>query len=177
MINDAQDILKNFAIPQGSIVADLGVGIGHIALGLAEKVGETGKVFAVDIQKPMLERLAKEAGEKGYKNIEIIWGDIEVVGGTKVRANFIDAAVLANVLFQIDAKAGLVHEISRIMKVGGKLLVVDWSESFGGLGPKPEAVVDATTARRIFETGPFEWKGDMPAGDHHYAMVFEKKPA
>lgn len=177
MINDPRSILNNFGVPEGAMVADLGVGVGHIALALSEKVGEAGKVFAVDIQKPMLERLSKEAMQKGIKNIEIIWGDIEVVGGTKIRAGIIDVIVIANVLFQIDAKAGLVHECARIIREGGRLLIVDWSESFGGLGPKPSTVVDAETARRIFETGPFQFIQSLPAGDHHYALVFEKRAA
>ncbi len=175
MLNDPREILNQFGIQEGTVVADLGVGYGHTAFALSEKVGETGKVFAIDIQKNLLERLAKDAAQKGIKNIEIIWGDIEIIGGTKLRQNFVDTVVISNVLFQIDSKAGLVHECARITKIGGRVLLIDWYESFGGIGPQPEAVVDEETARRIFETGPFEYKKSLPAGEHHYAMVFERK--
>lgn len=175
MIDDPKRIVKDFMVREGSVVADFGVGYGLYAYALSEAVGETGKVYAVDIQKNMLERLKKEADEKGIKNIEIIWGDVEVVGGTKLRAESVDTVVVVNVLFQIEAKAGLVHEAARIMKTGGKLLLIDWTESFGSLGPQPNMVVDEATARRVFETGPFEFQKNINAGEHHYGLVFVKK--
>jgi ubiquinone/menaquinone biosynthesis C-methylase UbiE len=172
---DPKDNIKQFGIQEGWHVADLGVGYGHYTYALSEAVGPDGKVFAIDIQKDMLERLKKEVEEKHIKNIEVIWGDVEIVGGTKLRVDSLDALVISNVLFQIDSKAGMVHEASRVLKTGGKILLVDWSESFGGLGPQPGMVVDEATARRIFETGPFEYKKSIDAGEHHYGMVFEKK--
>lgn len=175
MIDDPKRLVKDFGVREGGIVADLGVGYGHYVYALSEAVGANGKVFAIDIMKDMIERLKKEVEEKGIKNIEILWGDIEVVGGTKLRENSVDAIVVSNVLFQIDSKAGLVHECARILKIGGKIMLVDWKESFGGLGPKPEMVVDEETARRIFETGPFEYKKTIEAGEHHYGMILEKK--
>lgn len=177
MIDNPKKILADFGVQAGMIAADLGVGSGHYAYALSEAVGASGKVYAVDIQKGLLERLKKEVDEKGIKNIEVIWGDVEIVGGTKIRENLVDVLVVSNVLFQVDAKAGLVHEASRIVKLGGRVLLIDWSESFGGLGPQPGMVVDEATARRIFETGPFEYKKSIDAGEHHYGLVFEKKAA
>jgi ubiquinone/menaquinone biosynthesis C-methylase UbiE len=112
-----RDIVKKFSIREGSIVADLGVGYGHYAYVLSEMVGENGKVFAVDIQKDLLSRLKKESEEKGIKNIEILWGDVEVSGGTKIRQNSIDSLVISNVLSQIESKTGLVDECRRILKL------------------------------------------------------------
>ena len=175
MIDDPKRIVQDFGIREGSVVADLGVGYGHYVYALSQAVGETGKVFAIDVQKVMIERLKKEVEEKGVKNIEIIWGDIETLGGTKLREASVDAVIVSNVLFQIDSKAGFVQECGRILKTGGRLLLIDWQESFGGLGPQVNAVIDEATAERIFETGPFEYKKPIDAGEHHYGMVFEKK--
>jgi ubiquinone/menaquinone biosynthesis C-methylase UbiE len=174
---DPRDNIKQFGIQEGWHVADFGVGYGHYTYELSEAVGADGKVFAIDIQKDMLERLKKEVEEKHIKNIEVIWGDVEIVGGTKLRVDSLDAIVISNVLFQIDSKAGLVHEASRVLKMGGKILLIDWSESFGGLGPQPGTVVEESMARQIFETGPFEYKKSIDAGEHHYGLVFEKKSA
>lgn len=174
MINNPQNLVASLGVREGAIVADFGAGSGHYAYALSRAVGPSGKVFAVDIQKSLIERLKKDAEGKGIKNIEIIWGDIEVVSGTKLRAASIDTLVVSNVLFQVDAKAGLVHECARVMKPGGVLMLVDWSESFAGLGPEPNTVVSADMARRIFETGPFVYRRELSAGEHHYAMTFER---
>jgi hypothetical protein len=61
------------------------------------------------------------------------------------------------------------------LKIGGRLLLIDWSESFGEVGPQPNMVVDEVTAQRLFETGPFLLKRKINAGEHHYGLVFERK--
>lgn len=175
MIEDTKKIVADFGLHEGMVVADLGVGFGHYVYALSEAVGNSGKVFAIDVQKNMIERLKKETQEKGIKNIEVIWGDIEVVGGTKLKQGSVDVLLVTNVLFLIDSKPGFVHECSRILKVGGKLLLIDWEESFGGIGPAPAMVVNAETAKRIFESGPFEYKKHVNAGEHHYGILFERK--
>jgi ubiquinone/menaquinone biosynthesis C-methylase UbiE len=175
MIDDPKRVIKDFGVREGAVVADLGVGSGHYAYALSESVGASGKVFAIDIQKGLIERLKKEVEGKGIKNIEIVWGDVEIVGGTKLREASLDTVIISNILFQVDSKAGLVHEASRILKLGGRVLLIDWKESFNGLGPQPGMVVDEEMARRLFETGPFEYKKSIEAGEHHYGMVFEKK--
>lgn len=173
--NNTKKIVDLFGLHEGMKVADLGVGFGHYVYALSEAVGPSGRVFAVDVQKNMIERLKKEVEEKGIQNIEVIWGDIEVVGGTKLREGLVDNLLVANVLFLIDSKPGFVHECARILKVGGKLLLIDWEESFGGIGPSPEMVVSLETAKRIFESGPFEYKKQIDVGDHHYGILFERK--
>lgn len=162
-------------VREGSTVADFGAGSGAYVYSLSRAVGEYGKVFAVDIQKGLLDKLKKESEDKGIKNLEIIWGDVEIFGGTKLRSDSVDAVVVVNVLFQVDSKAGLAREAWRILKNEGKLLIVDWAESFGGMGPQPNMVVDEHTARQIFETASFEFKKTIDAGEHHYGIVFTKK--
>jgi len=174
MINDSKKIVSNFGLQEGQTVADLGVGYGHYIYDVAREVGQSGKVFAVDVQKQMIERLRKEVDEKGVKNVEVIWGDIEVVGGTKLKKDAVDVVIVSNVLFQVDSKPGFVHECSRILKVGGRLILIDWHESFGGLGPQTNAVVSEDTARRVFETGPFEYVRNIDAGEHHYGIIFKR---
>lgn len=175
MIDDPNKIAESFGISDGQVVADLGVGYGHYSYALSRLVGQSGKVFAIDIQKGMIDRLKKEVDEKNIKNIEIIWGDIENIGGTKLREASVDVVLVSNVLFQTDSKAGLVHECARILKNKGKVVLIDWYESFGGVGPTPNMVVDEETAKRVFETGPFQFRKSFDAGEHHYGMIFDKK--
>src|SRR3989344_1449802 len=76
----------------------------------------------------------------GMKVADLGAGTVEEGGGHTLREHALDAAILANCLFQIasEHQAGLVAEIQRILKSGGKLLVVDWAGSYGGGGPPPQ---------------------------------------
>jgi ubiquinone/menaquinone biosynthesis C-methylase UbiE len=51
-------------VSAGMTVMDLGCGMGYFSLGLAELVGEKGKVIAVDLQQEMLDITLKRAGRK-----------------------------------------------------------------------------------------------------------------
>lgn len=168
-----ETILPYIGLSAGMSVADIGTGTGHYAILMSSLVGAEGAVYAIDLQKGLLDRLASEIHEKEITNIHIIWGDAETVGGTKIRSSIVDRVLVANVLFQTESKSGLVHEIKRILKQNGKVVVVDWSESFAGLGPHPQQVVDENTTLSLFENNGFVLEKRFEAGAHHYGLVFK----
>lgn len=161
-------------IYEGMVIADLGAGTGAYTLLLAERVGETGHVYAVEVQQEFLTNIKNAAAERGFKNVEVIWGDIEQLGGTKIKDGIADAVVVSNVLFQAEDKPGLIREAKRILKTGGKLLFIDWSASFNGLGPTASMIVPKETARALLEAEGFVLKNEVAAGDHHYGFLMLK---
>jgi len=167
-----QSNILQLGLREGMKVADLGVGSGAYTLAAAGAVGESGRVYAIDIHEEMLRFVEDAARSHGYTTVETIWGDIENRGGTKLKDNAIDVAVLSNLLFQVENKEGVVSEIKRILKSGGKVLVVDWAGGYGGMGPLEESVVSEHIAEELFITGGFYKVKDFRAGPHHYAIVF-----
>lgn len=168
--NPAENI-KELGIHEGMAVADLGAGTGAYTILLAEKVGESGRVYAVEVQKDFLINIKTEATNRGLKNIELLWGNIENVGGTKIKDGVVDAVVISNVLFLAEDKKGLLREAKRILKPQGKLLLIDWSESFNNIGPSPAMVVPKDEARSMCEAEGFVLKNEIPAGGHHYGFI------
>lgn len=166
--------LKQLGVHEGMTVVDLGAGAGAYTIILAERVGENGRVYAVEVQKEFLINIKDRAIAKGFKNVEVIWGDIERLGGTKIKEEIADAAVMSNVLFQAEDKLGLLREAKRILKIGGKLLLIDWKDSFNNLGPAKDAVIPATVAREMCEQEGFVLKNEFDAGEHHYGLVMFK---
>ena len=106
--------------------------------------------------------------------MEVIWGDIEKPNGTKLLDSSVDLVLLSNILFQIEKKDVLIKEVKRILKPGGRVMVVDWQDSFGGLGPKAEVVVRKDTAMDMFEKSGFHLDREMSAGAHHYGLIYKK---
>lgn len=170
--SDPKTNVLQLGLRDGMRVADLGSGSGHYALAVAAAVGNDGKVYAIDVHEDMLKHVKDAAHEKGIRNIETVWGNIEKAGGTKLRDHSLDAAVLSNTLFQLDQKPQVLAEIKRILKPEGKLLVIDWAGAYGGMGPKPGHVVSESAAEELFITAGFHKQKDFRAGPHHYAIVF-----
>jgi ubiquinone/menaquinone biosynthesis C-methylase UbiE len=165
------------ALRDGMKVGDLGAGSGHYAIAAAAAVGHTGRVYAIDVQEDVLKHLADSAARSGKKNIDTIWGNLEKRGGTKLRDGALDAAILANTLFQIEDKMAALQEIGRILRPGGKLLVVDWAGAYDGLGPAAEHVVSESAAEDLFISHGFHKEKSYRGGPHHYAILFTKHEA
>lgn len=173
--SDPQKNIQQFGLMEGMNVADLGAGSAAYTIAAAEYAGTSGKVYAVEVQKELLSRIKNAAKKEGLSNVEVLWGDIERLGGTKIKDASLDAAIVSNVLFQTEDKQGLAEEVKRILKSSGRVLVVDWKESFGGMGPHPGHVVSEESAKKIFEDSGFSFERSISAGDHHYGFVAAKQ--
>jgi ubiquinone/menaquinone biosynthesis C-methylase UbiE len=174
MFLNPRQIVNQFGILPGMKVADFGAGSGHFTIALARLVGAAGRVYAVDIQQNLLERIKAEAMAARLHNVELVWGNVEQIGGTKIKDESVDAVVISNLLFQIERKDILAEEAKRIVKRGGRVFVIDWSDSFNNLGPAPGMVVTESAAREIFQRAGFTLAESFPAGDHHYGFACRK---
>lgn len=167
-----QENVLQLGLREGMKVGDFGAGSGHYARAVAAVVGYGGKVYAIDIQEDVLKHIKLNAHAHHQSVIKTIWGDIEKSGGTHLREATLDAVILANALFQIDDRPGLLEEMKRVLKPGGKLMVVDWAGSYGGIGPRPEQVVSEHSAEDFFINGGFHKVKSFRAGPHHYGIIF-----
>ncbi|HUQ30212.1 MAG TPA: methyltransferase domain-containing protein [Candidatus Paceibacterota bacterium] len=174
--SDPHSAVLQMGLAEGARVADLGSGTGHYARSAAGVVGPNGKVYAVDVQEDVLRHAKTEHGTLHHHHkagiIEAVWGDIERHAGTNLREHSLDGVILANTLFQIENRIGLIGEIKRILKPGGKLLVVDWAGAYGGMGPTHLQVVPEHEAEALFINGGFHKGKSFRSGPHHYGIVF-----
>jgi ubiquinone/menaquinone biosynthesis C-methylase UbiE len=171
MFSDPDKNLAQLGLSEGMKVADLGAGTGYYSIAAGRRVGGSGRIYAVEVQKDLLNRLKSNATAEKVLNVEVIWGSIDTIGGTKIRDGLIDRAILANTLFQIEQKDrdGLALEIKRILKVGGKLLVVDW---LPGSPLSPKNCIPRMIAENLFDKNGFTIEKTFNAGEHHYGLVF-----
>jgi ArsR family transcriptional regulator len=99
------------------VIGDLGCGAGHITEALAPCVE---RVIAVDESGPML-GVAKKRLED-YKNVDLRVGTIEAL---PIEDATLDAAVLFLVAHFVTDPAKAMNEVRRVLKPGGRLLIVD----------------------------------------------------
>jgi len=169
MFSDPSANISKLGLADGMKVVDLGAGSGFYTLEAAKRVGASGRVYAVEVQKDLLERIRSNGKTQGLSNIEVIWGNAEKIGGTKVKDALADRVIASNILFQIEKPEDFALEIKRILKPGGKVLIVDWSD-VSPLGPKTP--FSAVRAQALFEKSGFKLDQTFGAGDHHYGIVF-----
>jgi len=100
-------------------VADLGAGEGTLSQLLAKKAR---KVIAIDNSPKMVEFGAQLARRHGFKNLEYRLGDIE---DPPIPKNHVDLAVLSQALHHAIRPERAVASAHRILKKGGRLVVLD----------------------------------------------------
>lgn len=170
------EIIRECHLQPTDTVVDLGAGTGVFSRAAAAYI-TSGVVFAIEVRRSMVETLTREIAHWKTPQVHALWGDIEVQGGTILKERSVDFVILSNTLFQLTDKKGCVLEIKRILRPRGRVLVVDWSESYGGMGPVSHHVVSKEKAQALFEQEGFTVLRDtLSAGAHHYGILFSYTP-
>ena len=167
-------VTSQFLLNEGDKVADFGAGSGFFLKALNDAVGPSGKVYACEIQKPLVEKLGEYARLQGLANVITLWCDLEELGGIKIADNTLDAGILVNTLFQLQLKEVALEEMYRVIRPGGVIHIIDWSESFGGLGPQVSDVINKEKAIELLESKRFAFEREYPTGEHHYGFAARK---
>ncbi|MDE2213374.1 MAG: class I SAM-dependent methyltransferase [Patescibacteria group bacterium] len=175
--------LRAAKLRDGMQVADFGSAGGFFTREAARIVGPSGTVWAVDHNKEVLARTKGLALAEGLHNVELSAGNIEEGGGSLLPEEAIDFVLAVNILFSATDKEKLLEEIWRVLKPqgrgtrfgAGRALVIDWKDSFGGLGPHPTHVISEQSARTLFESGGFTFVEEIPCGSYHWGFTVRKK--
>ena len=107
----------------GSIVADIGAGDGQFSFAALDHVGESGKIFATEIDKEKLAKLRQEIKTRNLKNVEVIEsGEAE----TNLPALCCDAIFLRRVYHHLTKPLEFDASLLRSLKPGGRLAIIDF---------------------------------------------------
>lgn len=109
-------------IGPGDTVLDIGSGSGTDTLIASRLVGETGKVWALDITPDMLSRLKATLEENGIDNVEILEADAEHI---PLPDNSVDVVTSNGVLNLVPDKRKAFAEIFRVLKSEGRVQLAD----------------------------------------------------
>lgn len=171
-----EKILKEAGVSYGNVVADLGCGgMGYFSLQAGKLVGSKGQVYAVDILKSALASVETRVKLEGLENVKTVWSNLEVKGVTQIKENSLDFTLVVNVLFQSKKHREILQEAHRLLKTGGKLVVVDWQKSGAPLGPSSDHRVAPITIEEIAISLGFKKEKSFEAGPYHYGFVFIKQ--
>lgn len=171
---DPDAIIAQLNVNRGSVAIDFGCGPGYFSIPFAKTVGEDGHVYALDILPQALETVVGKAKNSGITNITTKRVNLEREKGTKLEENIADWVILKDVLFQNQKKEIIIAEAYRVLKNGGKVIVVEWNSRELTVGPAGEIRVPQSTLEKMFSDQKFIIEKNIEAGDFHYAFVAVK---
>lgn len=172
---DPEHLLGQLDITQGTIIADFGCGSGYFTFPAARLVGEGGIVYAVDIQKTVLSGIESKMKFLGIRNVKPIWANLEIVGSTKIEAETVEVVLLLKVLYQSKKHKEIFEECKRVLKPGGRLVVLDWEKKEVPLGPPLSLRVGKERAKSEAQSLGFKFVGSLDTDPYHWGLLFCKE--
>jgi ubiquinone/menaquinone biosynthesis C-methylase UbiE len=116
-------MLASLEIKSGSVVADIGAGVGYHSWRLAEIVGPAGKVIAEDIQEEMIEKLKANIAQRKLDNVEIVLG---TPADPRLPERAVDLVLMVDVYHEFSEPASMMNRIKRSLKPGGRVVLVEF---------------------------------------------------
>jgi len=163
-------ILSQLSLRADMIVADFGSGSGGWVLPLAKRL-EEGKVYAIDVLEEKISALRSKAQMQKLNNIETIIDDVE----TRIEGlldESCDLVLMTNLLFECEDKKGVIGEGRRVLKPGGRILIVDWVKD----NPMTKEIeyVSFEEIKNIAKEFNLKIEKEFTAGSYHYALILVK---
>jgi ubiquinone/menaquinone biosynthesis C-methylase UbiE len=122
------EIVAALDLKPGMAVADVGAGTGFFSRLFAEKVGPTGKVYAVDIAPRFLEHIAAESRKQGHRHVVTILGSQD---STNLPRDSVDLVFLSDVYHHFENPDKTLASIHQALRPGGRLVVIEFDRVEG----------------------------------------------
>ena len=119
-----EEVIKVLKIQEGNQVADLGSGSGYFTFRLADAVGPTGKMYAVDIDSEMNADLAKRVQDKGYQNIGVVLARPNNPG---LPDNSIELIFSSNTYHHLEDRVTYFANLQQDLPPNGRIAIIDFT--------------------------------------------------
>ncbi|HYM48023.1 MAG TPA: methyltransferase domain-containing protein [Burkholderiaceae bacterium] len=165
-------LLPMLALKPGTVVADIGAGTGYYSRRIADRVGPSGKVYAVDVQPEMVKMLQSVSQQRRYGNIAPVLGGVDDV---KLPAASVDLAIMVDVYHELEFPYEVLASIARAVKPGGRVVFVEYRAEDPRVPIKPLHKMTDAQIRREAELHPLVWErtaNDLP---WQHVVIFKRK--
>ena len=149
-------VLDEIGVESRQNIADVGCGTGYFSLRLAGKVGESGMVYASDIDQRALSILKEKMEKQKLRNLKIIHGKTD---DPLLPESAIDMVLMVNTIHLIDRPSEYLSNITSCLKPDGRIIIVQWdaekmdSEAPDWSAEDREKYTQQTTLRIIYDAG------------------------
>lgn len=118
-----QEVMDALDLQSGSAVADVGCGDGYFTFHLADRVGPSGRVYAVDIKEDVIQKIRQSAAEKKMPQIIAIVGSPD---NPHLASGSLDAILLVKAYHEFSHYDMMVSSFLEALRPGGRLAVIDY---------------------------------------------------
>jgi len=165
-------VLAALDLKPGMKVADIGAGSGYYSSRMAERVGKSGIVYAVDVQPEMIDILRLQMKQQRVSNVEAIVGtetDPQLPPGA------LDLAIMVDVYHEFEYPYEMLAAIVKALKPGGRVVFVEFRGSDPEVPIKAVHTMTEAQVKKEAAVQPLEWVKTVGGLPWQHVIVFRKR--
>jgi SAM-dependent methyltransferase len=160
------EVIQALALAGDARVADLGAGTGYFSARLANMVPQ-GRIYAVDIEADMVRYLQERARREGLRNLIAVAGAAD----DPRLPEKVDLVLLVDVYHHIEDRASYFRRLSRSLRPGGRVAIVDFRLD-APEGPPRASRVPPETVKAEMKSAGYSLSGEHGFLPRQYFLVF-----
>jgi len=150
-IEQPEKVMEVTGVKPGMVIGEVGAGHGYFTFWLSRGVGETGKVYANDIDRGALSAIERTCADEKVVNIEIVLGTVD---DPRFPAASLDMVFIVNAFHDLGRPVELLANLLPSLKPGAAVVIMDRdpakiSDRSGHFMTRDE--VEETVGRSVFE--------------------------
>jgi predicted methyltransferase len=165
--------LRLLKVAPGEVVADVGAGSGYFTERLAGLVGQTGRVYATDIQQGMLDLLGARVSRAKLENVTLILSD---PADPKLPPNAIDMVLMVDVYHELGEPQTVLGHIRTALKPSGRLVLIEYKGEDPSIPIIPSHKMTVAQAKLEVEHEGFVLASADSSLPRQHVLTFVKKP-
>ena len=164
-------LLRALALRPGMTVADIGAGTGYYSWRMAERVGPSGRVLAVDVQPEMLTLLDREMKKRDARNVKGILG---TTNDPRLPMAAVDLVLMVDVYHEFDQPREMLDAIARSLKPDGRVVFVEYRAEDASVPIKPHHKMSEAQVRKEAAASGLVWTETVATLPWQHVIVFGK---
>jgi ubiquinone/menaquinone biosynthesis C-methylase UbiE len=163
------EVVRALALAPGAAVADIGAGSGYFAVRLAKAVGDTGRVYAVDISPDMVVHLNRRLRDAGIPNVQTV---LSAPDDPLLPDASVDLVFICDTWHHIDERPKYLALLKRVLRPAGRIAIVDFQKRPLSFGPPLEMKIAREEVVGELQDAGFRLTKEHTFLPHQYFLVF-----
>ena len=166
------EVITALNLKEGEVIADIGAGSWYFTFRLAHHVGDTGRVYAVDVSPDMIMHLNRRIRDLGATNVVTI---LSAPDDPLLMDGSIDRFFICDTWHHIADHSRYLALLKKMLKPGGQVVMIEFKKAQTPVGPPMEMRIDRDDLLKEMDTNGFKLATEHTFLPHQYFLVFSVK--
>jgi ubiquinone/menaquinone biosynthesis C-methylase UbiE len=163
--------LDAIGIRSGMYVADIGAGSGYFTSRLAKRVGQSGKVYAVEVQPEMMAILRRRIVKENLTNVETV---LSTESDPRLPRNSVDLILLVDVYHEFSQPQNMLRHMKSALRQDGRLVLLEYRKEDPHIPIRSEHKMSVAEAKAELEAEGYKLEKVLNDLPRQHILVFRK---